>query len=143
MVWKNEYSIDIPEIDEQHKQLFACIDRLDAAKDDRGRELAVYFVLEELNEYVKVHFKVEEIVMRLFDYPGLASHAAEHHKFMARLKSFETIELGHDVHAEASSYLREWLIKHIQGSDRHYAAFVLAQQTRDRASANSSVGHNR
>lgn len=36
MDWKSEYSIGIPEIDEQHKQLFACIDRLDAAKNDRG-----------------------------------------------------------------------------------------------------------
>lgn len=27
MDWKSEYSIGIPEIDEQHKQLFDCIDQ--------------------------------------------------------------------------------------------------------------------
>ncbi len=45
MDWKSEYSIGIPEIDEQHKQLFDCIDRLEAAGDDRQRELAVYYVM--------------------------------------------------------------------------------------------------
>ncbi len=125
MEWDKAYSIGIPEIDEQHKQLFDCIDRLEAAGDDRQRELAVYFVMEQLTDYVRIHFAVEEIVMRLFDYPGLDAHVAEHRAFEARLKEFEGTELIEDVHAQAAHFLREWLVKHIQGSDRRYATYLL------------------
>jgi hemerythrin len=124
MDWKAEYSIGIPEIDEQHKQLFACIDRLDTAATDEDRNLAVYYVMEELKDYVRIHFAVEEIVMRLFDYPGLEAHAAEHREFAAQLEAFEKSELKAHVHAEASQYLRKWLLHHIQGTDKRYAAHL-------------------
>jgi hemerythrin len=122
---KTSYSIGIPEIDVQHQQLFECIDRLDAAGDDRQRELAVYYVMDELRDYVRIHFSVEEVVMRLFDYPELEQHAAEHRAFASRLEAFGQTELNHDVHSEAAKFLREWLVTHIRGSDQRYADFVL------------------
>lgn len=125
MDWQKGYSIGIPEIDEQHKQLFECIDRLESAGDERQRELAVYFVMEQLSDYARIHFAVEEIVMRLFDYPGLAAHVAEHRAFAKRLTQLETSELNEDIHAEAGKFLREWLVEHIQGSDKLYAAYLL------------------
>ena len=126
METNTEYSIGIPEIDAQHKQLFDCIDRLEAAGDDRQRELAVYYVMDELRDYVRIHFSVEEVVMRLFDYPERDKHAAEHRMFAARLETFEETELRHDVHSEAGKFLREWLVNHIQGSDQRYADFLLS-----------------
>ena len=125
METKTAYSIGIPEIDAQHKQLFDCIDWLEAAGDDRQRELAVYYVMDELRDYVRIHFSVEEVVMRLFDYPERDKHAAEHRMFAARLETFEATELKHDVHSEAGKFLREWLVNHIQGSDQRYADFLL------------------
>ena len=127
MDWKAEYSIGIPEIDARHMQLFECIDRLDSAGSDEDRNLAVYYVMEELEDYVRIHFTVEEIVMRLFDSPGLEAHAAEHREFAARLEAFEKSELREHVHAEASTYLRKWLVEHIQGTDKRYADFLLGR----------------
>jgi hemerythrin len=128
MEWKSEYSVGIPEIDEQHKQLFACIDRLESAGDEQQRELAVYFVIDELKDYVRIHFTVEEIVMRLFDYPGLEAHVAEHREFAARLIALGKIELTHDVHSQAGKFLREWLLQHIMVTDKKYAAFLLGRR---------------
>lgn len=125
MDWRKEYSIGIPEIDAQHKQLFECIDRLESAGDGRQRELAVYYVMEQLNDYARVHFAVEEIVMRLFDYPGLDAHASEHRAFTEKLKELESSELIEDIHLQAGKFLREWLVQHIQGSDKRYAAYLL------------------
>jgi hemerythrin len=128
MDWKTNCLIGIPEIDEQHQKLFDCIDRLEHAKDEQQRELAVYFVMDELRDYARIHFAVEEVVMRLFDYPGFAAHAAEHREFEARLKALGKIELNHDVHAEAGSFLRGWLTQHIMISDKRYAEFILGQR---------------
>ncbi len=125
MDWKAEYSIGIPEIDEQHKQLLECIDRLDSAGTAEDRKLAMYYVMEELKDYVRIHFAVEEIVMRLFDYPGLEAHVLEHQEFSAQLEAFKQSELKEHVHAEASHYLRKWLVHHIQGTDKRYAEHLL------------------
>jgi len=128
MDWKTNCLVGIPEIDEQHRQLFECIDRLENAKDGRQRELAVFYVIDELKDYARIHFSVEEIVMRLFDYPGLAAHVEEHREFAARLEALGKIELNHDVHAEAGSFLRGWLTQHIMVSDRRYAEFILGKR---------------
>ena len=48
---------------------------------------------------------------------------------MTRLKALEKIELNHDVHAEAGSFLRGWLTKHIMVSDRKYADFILGRRS--------------
>jgi len=128
MEGKTSFLIGIPEIDAQHEQLFECIDRLENAKDDRQRALAVYFVMDELKDYSRIHFAVEEIVMRLFDYPGLEAHAAEHRKFTLRLESLGKTELNHDVHAAAGSFLRGWLTEHIMVSDKRYAEFILGKR---------------
>jgi len=44
------YLIGIPEIDAQHRQLFECIGRLESAADASQRELAVYYVMDELRD---------------------------------------------------------------------------------------------
>lgn len=128
MDWKTNCLIGIPEIDEQHRQLFDCIDRLENAKDEHQRELAVFYVIDELKDHARINFAVEEIVMRLFDYPGLEAHVAEHREFTARLEALGKIELNHDVHAEAGSFLRGWLTHHILVSDKRYAGFILGQR---------------
>jgi hemerythrin len=128
MVWKTKCLIGIPEIDEQHQQLFECIDRLESAADGHQRELAAFYVIDELKDYAHIHFAVEEIVMRLFDYPGLAAHAAEHREFEARLRALGKMELAHDIHAAAGNFLRDWLTKHIMISDKRYADFILGQR---------------
>ena len=91
MKWNDTYSIGVPEIDEQHKVLFECIERLEAPQDEQQRGLSMYYVMEQLKDYVRVHFAVEEIVMRLFDYPGLEAHAKEHRAFSARLEALEKV----------------------------------------------------
>lgn len=124
---RSDYLVGIPELDAQHEQLFACIERLERAEDQRQMELAVYYVIGELKDYARIHFTVEEVVMRLFDYPGLAAHAAEHREFEASLKALEQMELLHDLHAEAGKLLREWLANHVRVSDKRYAEYILGK----------------
>ena len=130
MEWKSEYSIGIPEIDEEHKVLLECIARLDDAKDDqKQRDLAVYFVLSELDDYVRVRFTVEEVIMRLFDYPGRGAHIQTHRSFTEYVKSMQQSALRRDVRDEIAAFLRDWLVNHIMTADKQYAVFLLGQKT--------------
>lgn len=128
MEWKSEYSIGIPEIDEEHKVLLGCIARLDAAKDSRQRDIDVYFVLTELRYYTRVHFAVEEILMRVFDYPGREAHIRAHRRFTKYVKSMQRSVLQHDAREELIAFLRTWLVNHIMTTDRQYAVFMLGQE---------------
>jgi hemerythrin len=125
MDWNKEYELGIPELDAQHRQLLECLEKLEAAEDEKAGELAVYFVLTQLDAYSRVCFVVEEILMRLFDYPGLAAHAKEHADFAARLIALEQSELRHEVHGETRKFLHDWLAQHIGVSDRRFARFLL------------------
>ena len=127
MEWNNKYAIGIPEIDEQHKVLFACIERLEAPADAQQHGLSMYYVMEQLKDFVRIHFAVEEIVMRLFDYPELEAHAAEHRAFSAKIEALEKDELSHEVHIQVGKFLREWLLRHVMVSDKHYAAYILGK----------------
>ena len=44
----SEYSIGIPELDEQHRQLFDCINRLEFPADEHQRGLAMYYAMDQL-----------------------------------------------------------------------------------------------
>ena len=93
----------------------------------RGNQTHIHaFVLDRhIHIDRRIHFAVEEIVMRLFDYPGLEAHAAEHRAFAQRLTQLKASELNEDIHAQAGKFLREWLVEHIQGSDKLYATYLL------------------
>ena len=128
MEWREEYSIGIPEIDEEHKVLLVCIARLEDAKDDKQSDLAVYFVLGELEDYVRVHFTVEEVIMRLFDFPGKEAHIRAHRKFAEYVRSMQKSELQKQTRDEITAFLRDWLVNHIMTADRQYARFLLRQE---------------
>lgn len=127
MEWKSEYSVGIREIDEEHKVLLGCIARLDAAKDDRQRDVAVYYALGELDEYVRVHFTVEEVIMRVFGYPGRDAHVRAHRSFAEYVKSMQKAALKRDTRDEITAFLKDWLVNHIMSADRQYAEFLRAQ----------------
>ncbi len=127
ITWSDEFSIDIQEIDEQHKRLVELINQLyDAITTKRPAE-ALEKVLDDLVEYTRVHFAVEECVLRLFDYPDYDAHKAVHDKIAARVIEFQRqFRAGdHKVGMELLYFLKDWLMDHINKVDRQYAPVVL------------------
>jgi len=126
MNWKAIYSVHIAVIDEQHKKLIDMINELhDAMKEGRGRAL-ISLVLKEMIAYASSHFATEEDYMSRFAFQGYAVHKAEHGAFTAKVLDFQreynrgSISLTFDV----MDFLENWLVKHIQGTDKQYALFL-------------------
>ena len=78
LAWDPSLAIGVPEIDEQHRTIFAEAARFDAAvrAGVQGREIQELF--DFLSRYAREHFEAEEQLMREVGYPRLASHALEH-----------------------------------------------------------------
>ncbi len=112
--WTEALSIGVAEIDAQHRELFARVERLVEAslRGDAGR---VVPLLAFLREYAAVHFEAEERLMRDRRYPGYRLHRAHHEQFAAGLRALEaelaatgpTAGLAERVDREVADWLRD------------------------------------
>ncbi|MEN6632842.1 MAG: bacteriohemerythrin [Candidatus Polarisedimenticolia bacterium] len=126
ITWTDELSVGVRQCDEEHKQLVAMINRLHAAMlEGKGKDV-VGPVLRGLVLYVAVHFRNEERLLQTYGYPSLPAHQAEHRKLTAQVAAEqERFEKGQVALAVGlMDFLRDWLVKHIQGSDRLYGAYL-------------------
>lgn len=125
MKWSKEFSVGIHEIDEHHRTLWECIASLEEAVIGRERWSAVHSALIRLAEFARIHFAVEESLMRIHDYPGLEEHIHEHWQFSEALKSLKKKALTADVSQEMIDFIRGWLDEHVITSDKRYALHFL------------------
>lgn len=119
------YRLGIDDIDEQHRTLFDYIENLDVAIADGDRWLVVYQTLAEIEHWAKVHFTVEESLMRICRYPHLERHHSQHAAFSAGVGQMKQQALTKDISQQASKFLHTWLLQHINGEDRKYAEYFL------------------
>ncbi len=126
MQWKESYSVNIREIDEQHKKLVNMInDLFDAMTQGHGKEV-VGKVIQGLIDYAVFHFGTEERLFQAHAYPETASHKAEHERFSAKVLEFKK---NYDSGAalltkDVLKFLSDWLNGHILVVDRKYGPYL-------------------
>ena len=121
--WNDDLCVGIKKIDDQHKYLFNLINRLhDAMRSGQGNAI-LEEILGELVNYTETHFKDEEALMERYGYKDLAAHREKHQTFVKQLQDhqakFKVSKLG--VSVEVMVFLKDWLVKHISGTDQLYA----------------------
>jgi hemerythrin-like metal-binding protein len=118
--WSDELLTGIHEIDQQHKVLFDCLAQLQRTITDDEMWSTMHFVLTELSDYARIHFAVEEALMRLHDYRDLEAHCTDHRNFVAALREFNEKSIRMDISGEMVQFLTDWLTSHIAQVDRAY-----------------------
>ena len=124
MDWKQEYRIGIHEMDEQHKALVACISSIEQAVAQYDRQ-AADAAIARLADLAQVHFTLEECLMRILDYPGLAEHADHHMQFSVHLGTLQERFLTTDIFRDRIEFLHQWWDTHVQKHDKSYALHLL------------------
>ncbi|MEY4591175.1 MAG: hypothetical protein RIR18_70 [Pseudomonadota bacterium] len=118
------FLVGISEIDEEHQQLFDCLDRLISAVGGKFESSQAFDALEKLSEYTRTHFRVEECLMRLFLYPGLEAHQKQHATFIEEIENLRSRIISEDISTQMIGFLLDWLINHIQKVDTIYAKYI-------------------
>jgi len=91
VMWKDEYSVGVPDIDKQHKKLFDSISNLEKlVNDDIFEGPEIERLLKFLGAYVQTHFTFEENCMRQHKCPVAAKNKAAHDKFLQYYTEFNT-----------------------------------------------------
>jgi hemerythrin-like metal-binding protein len=124
--WSTGYSVKVPVLDAQHRKLFALANKLhDAMRSGEGRAV-IGEVLAELVTYTRTHFDDEERQMQAVGYPTLAAHAAAHRAFIETLAELQRqhYQGALSVTVETMTTLRDWLTKHIKGTDQQYMPYM-------------------
>lgn len=124
--WEREYELGIEDFDAEHRQLVRIINEA-ATAIDLKKETLVEPLLNQLFEYARVHFSHEERRMTEAGYPGIEAHSAEHQVFFQEVSDLYSRFLKGDpgVAVELTTFLRDWLVTHIQGTDRKYVPYLL------------------
>lgn len=139
--WSNELSVGIEEIDAQHKVLVDLLNQIHEAIQQRQGAEATSEIIERLGEYTRIHFAVEESLMRILHYPDYERHKEEHDRLIEQLSGFRAkLESGKgSVSFELAHFLKVWLTKHIMETDKGYIPHFLEQGIRPELSKKSWV----
>jgi hemerythrin len=127
IVWSKDLSVNIHSIDEQHKKLVALVNNLyDAMSSGKGQQI-MGTILDELVAYSKTHFATEERLMMTHTYPGYLIHKKEHDNLTQQVVGLhQDFKAGKPVITVAlMSFLKDWLSKHIKGTDQKYSPFLI------------------
>lgn len=118
------FEIGIAELDAQHKRLHALLVRL---RDAVGKHYgyATNAILDELTIEARIHFAVEESLMRMLAFPDVDSHVAEHAGLMQQLEKFRKRAQDFEVAGELAGFTLAWLNDHVDRYDREFVDHFL------------------
>jgi len=125
--WSDTLSVGIEEIDEQHKVLVDLVNQMHEAIHQRHGSDVVIGILGQLAEYTRIHFAVEESLMRILNYPGYEAHKEIHEELLHTVQDLqEKVSSGKkSIGFELMHFLKTWLTKHIMEEDMQYSGFFI------------------
>lgn len=124
--WEEKYSVGIADFDVQHKKLVAIINDLhEAMKVGKGSSI-IGEILKEMIKYTQTHFSFEESVLEKHSYPKVFYQKKEHAYYVEKLNTFvKDYESGVSMMSiDVSQFLKDWLMKHIMGTDKEYTGYL-------------------
>lgn len=131
IIWNSDYDTGVEEIDDQHRILVNTINEAnDKLQSDSSLEV-LDNITKDLLSYALYHFETEEEMMQEYGYKNYsleeyAAHMKQHRDFSAQVVAVrESIKAGNPMSKEELiTFLTNWLINHINKTDKKLAAFL-------------------
>lgn len=118
--WNQSLTVNIPEIDYQHRNLVSMINALHTAIEAGESRKNLGEILEELDLYVINHFATEERLMDRIRYEFAPQHKQEHLRLAESVQQYRNnFERGEGSAEDLLHFLLRWLLNHIAGADSH------------------------
>ena len=124
--WKDRYSINFMEIDDQHRSLLAVLNELIDLVGERADPAVVSRLFSRLCQYALTHFATEEAYLAAANYPRLGQQQADHGSFIQKLIDLNQAYDPADpkLLEETHDFLKHWFVSHIMDSDMQYVPLL-------------------
>lgn len=126
LTWGRVLSVDIDEIDEDHKKLVAIFNTLGTALQQKESRVYIEAILEELINCTVWHFSHEERLMIRYQYPEYDVHKLEHAELIDSVRKLqqEILQSEESLSEDHVIFLERWLTEHILTLDMKLGAFL-------------------
>ncbi len=125
-IWSNEFSVGNLVLDQHHQNLIHLFNEAYEVLTQMKPSTETRKLVSELTTYSIFHFSEEEKMMRAAGYEGLESHILEHQNFITKIHAFkdDMDNKTESLNEEIFLFLYDWLITHIQQSDKKYVDII-------------------
>lgn len=130
--WTGVIELGNAKIDEQHYRMFLLADALieslvTSGADNVGRDPAQ--LLQAFIDFSFHHFRFEEDLMSSVRYPRMRQHANKHGALLAEFAKYHhAFQLGHYDVAHITKFLRNWIFRHIDETDRKMVDWIRSHE---------------
>ena len=117
--WKDEYSVGIEAIDDEHKELIAFINRFHQEFDAAEAKKTVPAFFGDLLVGISAHFALEEKFMRDQAYDRFGPHKEDHERLIDELREImDAFAWAEEIDAlELARCLDSWFTLHFRTHD--------------------------
>jgi len=124
--WRDEYSVNVREIDVQHQKMLELVSDLHSAVEACIDKARLKDLLLELVEFTRMHFLSEEKWMKEYDYPELVKHHKEHRVLLHHMNDLVLAVSSGKYPTFYSDYdvSTDWALIHISEHDKSLGAFL-------------------
>ena len=132
VTWEPKYSVGVPLIDSQHRELVNLTNVLYKACLSRDKSIGTVFsdAMHKMVDYVRFHFNAENKLLETIKFPEHSEHKKLHEtlvkEILAAVKSYE--EGNKLVPNTFVRTLKEWVFGHIAICDQVYALYIVNQK---------------
>lgn len=126
--WQDKYSVGVPRIDEQHRQLIDLLNQLYKKVGASAASQEIWPLLVNFNRYADNHFETEERIAReaSIAMPNQVGHNRLHENYRDRMKAFRASLERDDkrVAVQLLAFLNNWWLQHILVEDRELGQLI-------------------
>ena len=126
VIWNQSWCIGVKNVDAQHENLVALVNKLHQAMGEGKGKNVLEEILGSLVSYTKAHFRDEERMMEQNGYPDLIEHKRQHAALTKKVLDFQTEfksgAMGMSI--DIMQFLSTWLKGHILGTDAKYVTLM-------------------
>ncbi|MCU7844464.1 MAG: bacteriohemerythrin [Candidatus Thiodiazotropha sp. (ex Monitilora ramsayi)] len=126
LVWDKTLSVEVDEIDEDHRRLVDLFNILNHSVADGDSSDYQEAVLEELISCTVWHFRHEERLMLKYAYKESEEHKTEHEELIESAKALQQkfLQAGKRIESQDFEFLEHWLTEHILVADMKLGAYL-------------------
>lgn len=125
--WRQGFKVNIDQVDAEHQHLFTLVKALSLD--------SVQQTVEELLDYVVVHFSNEQALMEKSGYPAFEQHLKLHEDFAGHVAEFlgASDNWTEERVQELRRFLNKWLVGHIMTHDLRFGKWYTEHMAVEKA----------